>query len=173
VAFYWYNALRPAAVLPMGHVEEVWINRWFAKGAQQAVMDKELRMFEPLLVARGEPAAAAAAAGEPTDLCEQMGYIVLFDQVPRNIYRGTPRAYAYDHLSYALAKRIFSTPSMMERLPFHMRCTVLICLVHSESLADQEAIHAYVRDEKALPQTLDLGEEGTDACIDQATPITR
>jgi len=72
---------------------------------------------------------------QTADRC--LARIIVLDQFPRNMFRGTPRAFATDHLAleaarHALAKKFDSGYSREERifayLPFE----------HSESLADQE-----------------------------------
>jgi uncharacterized protein (DUF924 family) len=103
-----------------------------------------MKIFAPLLEEN---------ISEPDTLVEKVAYIILYDQIPRNIHRGTPAAYKYDSKSYALARRIFDTE--MSRLPFHMKCTVLICLVHSEKIGDQNDIYDYIHSE-CMPQGAEL-----------------
>ena len=68
--------------------------------------------------------------------------ILLFDQVPRNIYRDTARAFAYDPLALTLSKEAIAR-GMDEGLPNAQRQFVAMPLMHSEDLADQEASVAY------------------------------
>lgn len=68
--------------------------------------------------------------------------ILLFDQVPRNIYRDSARAFAYDPLALTLSKEAIAR-GMDEGLPNAQRQFVAMPLMHSEDLADQEASVAY------------------------------
>lgn len=68
--------------------------------------------------------------------------ILLFDQVPRNIFRDTPRAYASDPLARDLAKA-FIAKGWDARLPSDQRQFIAMPLMHSEELPDQEASVAY------------------------------
>jgi uncharacterized protein (DUF924 family) len=76
----------------------------------------------------------------------RLALIILLDQMTRNIFRGTPRAFAGDPKALALAKEGLDRGmdkglGIFERLFFRMP------LMHSEVLADQDAC---VRTMKAL-----------------------
>ena len=80
-----------------------------------------------------------------------LAYVVLCDQLPRNMFRGTPQMYASDHLALAGAKLIDRqgwrrgmTP--VQRLFSHMPYE------HAENVPDQEAHVAFVRDEYDGPE---------------------
>ena len=80
--------------------------------------------------------AGAFAAWEDAPL-SALARVMLLDQVPRNIFRSTPRAFASDHL--ALAK----TTRAMERgfdqaVPAAWRLFFYLPFEHSELLADQQ-----------------------------------
>ena len=73
-----------------------------------------------------------------TDLLTARAAILLFDQIPRNIHRSTPAAFATD----ALARRI--TRGVLARgwdlgVPRRERPFVYMPLMHSEAIADQRA----------------------------------
>lgn len=138
---YWYRNARPERPIPGPHIEEVWREVWFAKGAQQVLMDKDLLRFAGLL----ESVADRVDAGSwrPETLLEKIGCILLFDQVPRNIFRGSPKAYAYDRLAYPIATALHDNTEQFRSLPLHLRYTVIICIVHSELLADQDKVVAF------------------------------
>lgn len=143
---YWYRSARPERPLPSLHIEEVWREVWFAKGAQQTIMDKDLRRFETLL----EATAARMDAGSwhPDTLMEKMACILLFDQVPRNIFRGSPKAYAFDRLAYPVATALHDSPGF-KTMSMHLRYTVVICIVHSELVVDQDKVVAFA---ESLPE---------------------
>lgn len=65
--------------------------------------------------------------------------MLLFDQIPRNVYRGSKRAYAYDYLGVAIARRL--SGEMFEgftHLPDHAVYSIIICLIHSERIEDHD-----------------------------------
>lgn len=146
VAIFWYDSVAPDRPLPIAHVERQWLHLWFAKGERTAVADAACARFSPLLEGLAPPA--------PSTLLQRLGWIVLYDQVPRNVFRGTARAYAYDERALPVAKALFADAAHFPELPLHAQFTVLICMVHSEVLADQDAIYAYTRER--MPQALDL-----------------
>ncbi len=68
--------------------------------------------------------------------------ILLFDQVSRNIHRGTPLAFANDALALEIAKAVIAK-DWDDGLSDDARQFVAMPLMHSESLADQDASIAY------------------------------
>ena len=103
----------------------------------------------------------AAAAG---DLHEwertpegALAVVLLLDQIPRNIFRGTARAYATDTAARAAADRAMAK-GFDQALPPAWRKFFYMPLHHSESLADQlrsvELIDALPRD----PSEVDNGK---------------
>ena len=99
-----------------------------------AVRDAEIRdKLEPLLelAARGEFASWAASPRR------RLALIILFDQVPRNAYRGTAAAFAFDREALALTvegMQLAADAALdpLERLFFYLP------LEHAESLEAQE-----------------------------------
>ena len=103
---------------------------WF--GGSEAV-DLLLReRFERWLHALGRRPAAEFLRDPGT----ARAAILLFDQIPRNLYRGSAQAFAWDPLALAL------THGMLARgwhlgLPGQAKQFVLMPLMHSEDIADQ------------------------------------
>jgi uncharacterized protein (DUF924 family) len=118
---------------------------WFGSAnspEEQRALDEEIRTrFGPLveLAARG---ALAPWADSPR---RRLSLILLLDQFPRNIYRGTRRAFAADEKALSLALSGIQSGAdaaldRIERLFFYMP------LQHSESLEVQdESVAAYRR----------------------------
>jgi len=87
-----------------------------------------------------EREAAALRAGDHSwqdDADDALALILLFDQFPRNIWRGSGKAFAFD----PLARRIAS--SMIERgfdyaIDEGRRAFVYMPFMHSEALSDQD-----------------------------------
>jgi uncharacterized protein (DUF924 family) len=113
---FWFHELRPP--------------QWFA--ADDTVDAALRRRFAPLLpgLSRqplrkflGDPLTARAA-------------VLLFDQVPRNSFRGSARAFATDRLAAAITQRILKR-GWHRRLTRTERQFLLLPLMHSEAIADQ------------------------------------
>lgn len=119
---------------------------WFGadnepRAAQQA-RDADLRArFEPLVV----QAAEGKLAGWADSPRRRLSLILLLDQLPRNLYRDTPRAFATDDRALALALSGIQSGGdaaldVVERIFFYMP------LEHAESLeAQDESVAAYRR----------------------------
>ncbi|MBP6630071.1 MAG: DUF924 domain-containing protein [Kofleriaceae bacterium] len=63
--------------------------------------------------------------------------IVLTDQLPRNVFRGTPRAFATDALALEHSKRAVAAREHLQ-VPVCYGYFQLMPFMHSEALADQE-----------------------------------
>ena len=81
-----------------------------------------------------------AAAGEfdhwRDDAASCLALILLFDQFPRNMFRGTPKAFATDARALALARHAVARSYDRGMPPAH-RTFFYLPFEHSESLADQ------------------------------------
>lgn len=66
-----------------------------------------------------------------------LAFILLTDQFPRNMYRGTSNAFAYDHIALQLCKQALEQ-GVDQLLRTIERVFVYLPLEHSESIADQE-----------------------------------
>ena len=64
--------------------------------------------------------------------------ILLFDQIPRNLYRDDPRAFAWDPLARNLS-RGFIARGWDKSVPLRERPFVYMPMMHSEDIADQLA----------------------------------
>ena len=140
--FFWYfetnnttTYLKNFSNIKKYDLVELWINKWFAKNEQQQNIDKYLLIFEDLI--------DKYKTYEPTNLYEKMALIILFDQVPRNIFRHTSKAYEYDSIALKYAKSLLEE---FETLFFCFKLTIIICMIHSEDIEDHEII------KKLLPQ---------------------
>ena len=103
--------------------------RWFEKNA---AFDAEIRSrFLPLY---DELAAGDGWLSQPRDC---LARIIVLDQFPRNMFRGTPRAFAADPLALAAAKH--AVASGFDRdMQAVQKQFLYLPFEHSESLADQE-----------------------------------
>jgi uncharacterized protein (DUF924 family) len=104
--------------------------RWFVKSE---AFDREIRSrFLPLY----EAAAAGKLAHLKESAADCLALIVLLDQFPRNMFRGTPRAFASDPLALDTARHAVARGFDGALLPVE-RTFVYLPFEHSEALADQ------------------------------------
>lgn len=104
--------------------------RWFEK---DAAFDAEIRnRFLPLY----EALAAGGAAEWLAEAESCLARIVVLDQFPRNMFRGTPRAFATDALALASARHALACGHDRALLPVE-RLFVYLPFEHSEALEDQ------------------------------------
>jgi len=134
---------------------------WFADETPEETLrqrDAELRArFEPLVIDAAQGRLASWAGGPR----RRLALILLLDQLPRHLYRSTPRAFATDGEALALALSGIQSGAdaalgPAERLFFYMP------LQHAESLeAQEESIAAYRRLLAEVPETLRAGFAST------------
>jgi uncharacterized protein (DUF924 family) len=113
---------------------------WFGgDGAEaQARRDAQIRdRLEPLL----ERAARGEFAGWASSPKRRLALILLFDQVPRNCYRGTAAAFAFDREALALAAEGLQLAADAALDPVE-RVFFYLPLEHAESLEAQDACMA-------------------------------
>jgi uncharacterized protein (DUF924 family) len=121
---FWFNELGPADWYGgPGEVDEALRRRFARELAMLATRPATEFLLDPL---------TARAA------------ILLFDQVPRNIHRGTIGAFATDALARSIAKGVIERGWHRE-LDRDARSFVGMPLMHSEAIADQRASLAYFR----------------------------
>ena len=105
--------------------------KWFKKAA---AFDEAIRLkFEPThhAAARGEYDAWAASAEGALAL------LILLDQFPRNLYRGSAHQFATDGKARAIARTAIETGFDRE-VGVELRNFFYLPFEHSEDLADQE-----------------------------------
>jgi uncharacterized protein (DUF924 family) len=105
--------------------------KWFAGGPE---LDAELaEKFGPWL----EQAKAGGLREWAEEPESALALIILLDQIPRNIHRGTPDAFACDSEALELTKASL-VRDFDGRLPAEMRHFLYMPLMHSEDLGDQQ-----------------------------------
>jgi uncharacterized protein (DUF924 family) len=110
--------------------------RWFAK---DPAFDAEVR--SRFLGAYEEQLEGRDWLGDPRSC---LARIVVLDQFPRNMFRGTPRAFEADALALASAKHAVAQGYERDFLPVEKQF-VYLPFEHSESLADQERACALMK----------------------------
>jgi uncharacterized protein (DUF924 family) len=133
---FWFGAAEGQSRFDPAKLEER-SKFWFGGDGPEAgaARDADIRArLEPLLerAARGELASWAASPKR------RLALIILFDQVPRNAYRGTAAAFAFDREALALTvegMQIAADAALdaVERIFFYLP------LEHAESLEAQDA----------------------------------
>jgi uncharacterized protein (DUF924 family) len=119
---FWFHQLRPS--------------EWFAPDARvDAALRK--RFSREVRGLRVRPAREFL-----TDAPSALAAVLLFDQVPRNLYRGSPRAFATDRLARSIAHGALRRGWDL-RLPPQQREILAMPLMHSEQIADQRMSLAY------------------------------
>jgi len=96
--------------------------------------------FEELAIAK---AAQIAKGPHPwEDIAEStLALIMLLDQFPRNMYRGTAAAFTWDDLALEVTKRAVDAGHDL-KIPQARRDFIYMPLMHSESLKDQDMMVA-------------------------------
>ena len=99
-----------------------------------------------------------AAAGRLSAWTEQpapcLALILLIDQFPRNMFRGTARAFATDAAALDAARHAVAEGFDRGMLPVE-RLFVYLPFEHSESLAEQERACELTKPLRAFPETAD------------------
>lgn len=103
---------------------------WFVKNP---AFDAEIRAR---FLALHEAAAAGQLAHWADDARACLALVLVLDQFPRNMFRGTPRAFATDALALAAARHAVARGHDRDLLPMQKQF-VYLPFEHSESLADQ------------------------------------
>jgi uncharacterized protein (DUF924 family) len=145
---FWFGKL-PLAPEELDRRMQIWFGDLSPEERRE--WDDSIRVqFEPLVRQAIEGELAAWADGPR----RRMSLILLLDQFPRNIYRGTSRAFAGDEMALALALSGMNSGAdaaldPVERLFFYMP------LQHSEARDVQdEAVAAYRRLVMEAPDSL-------------------
>lgn len=125
ILHFWFDVLSPAQWFGRSDAVDLALRRRFARDL--AALRK--RPADEFL---GDPLTARAA-------------ILLFDQVPRNLYREDPRAFASDRLARAIARGALRR-GWARDLTKPARQFLAMPLMHSERIADQRlSLRIYAR----------------------------
>jgi uncharacterized protein (DUF924 family) len=100
-----------------------------------------------------EAAAAGALFSWEAEAESALALLLLLDQIPRNIFRGTPRAYVTDAAACATADRALGC-GFDQMVPPAWRLFYYMPFHHSENIADQRRSVALFN---ALPRNPDRG----------------
>ncbi|APF38039.1 hypothetical protein BOQ54_12450 [Chelatococcus daeguensis] len=130
---------------------EAGYERWFSR---DEAFDEEIRAR---FLATHEAAAAGALNRWEETPEGALALLILLDQFPRNLFRGTPRAFATDALARTIADRAL-TKGFDQKVPPELKGFFYLPFMHSENLVDQErcvALYEAAGDEKGLPHAIE------------------
>ena len=105
--------------------------KWFARDDG---FDAELRRRFGALLVKARQGEFAHWAENPDGA---LALVILLDQLPRNVHRGTPQAFAADDLALATAKQAIAQGYDLRLTP-EGRGFLYLPFEHSEDLADQD-----------------------------------
>lgn len=115
----------------VGFWREAGQERWFKKDAA----------FDRAIGERFGALHAEAASGRLDDWASKpegaLALVLLLDQFSRNLYRGSPRAFAQDEHARAIAGRAIDA-RFDEQVPAELRAFFFLPFMHSERIADQQ-----------------------------------
>ena len=113
---------------------------WFSEQSRALWFEKNAAFDEAIRV-RFEDTVRAAAAGElehwERTAPGALALVIVLDQFPRNLYRGSARAFAADPRAREVADRALSR-RLDQDIPLAQRHFFFLPFEHSESTADQE-----------------------------------
>ncbi|MEJ5977340.1 DUF924 family protein [Novosphingobium sp. PS1R-30] len=113
---FWFDDLRPDQWFGRNDSVDAALRRRFARTL--AMLGRQ-----PVWAFLGDPLTARAA-------------VLLFDQVPRNLFRDDPRAFAYDRLARAITRGVLAK-GWDRGMAKSARHFLYMPLMHSEAIADQ------------------------------------
>ena len=122
--------------------------RWFGK---EEAFDSECRAR---FLSLHERAAAGELSAWRNRAAECLALILLLDQLPRNMFRATRRAFATDRLALEAARHAVAQGFDEDMLPVE-RLFLYLPFEHSERLADQIAACELTQPLEAFPETED------------------
>jgi uncharacterized protein (DUF924 family) len=147
---------------------------WFSHDMPEDLRDKRDQMIRTRFAGLVERAAKGELAGWADSPRRCLSLIVLLDQFPRDIYRGTAQAFASDELALAatlsgIQSAADAALDVVERLFFYMP------LQHCEALEIQdESVAAYRRLAQEAPQELrDVFERTVESAREHRAIIER
>jgi uncharacterized protein (DUF924 family) len=122
---FWFSNEFPTSASQLPKAFAQMARLWFASTPE---MDAECRDLFAADLAKELPDATPM---------ERLSNIILLDQIPRNIYRNTPQAFAYDHLALKKALDAIDRKWDLE-IPPLARMFVYLPLEHSENMQMQQ-----------------------------------
>jgi uncharacterized protein (DUF924 family) len=127
ILFFWFGT-KPFQNFDPDKLVGVWNNIWFVKGKEQANYDNILkkRFEEYFNVEKYKP--------NYDNYYSLMAHLILYDQISRNIFRGSYKAYEFDHLSQKIVEYILDKYSPESMFKMNIQCIIqfMLCMCHTE-----------------------------------------
>lgn len=157
VLTFWFGA--DWQTLPAHQVAGRQRTLWWGK---DPAIDADCRSrFETLV----QDAAANRLADWSETPASLLALVLLLDQMPRNIYRDTPQAFAFDELARQYTHLALAM-GVDQELPAIARIFLYLPLEHSEDIDDQEYMLQLTR---ALAKSVEAADQATfDGYVDYA-----
>jgi uncharacterized protein (DUF924 family) len=111
--------------------QPIWREEWFKN---DAALDRAIAVNFADAV---EQALAGRLDGMAVDADGALALVILLDQFPRNLYRGTAKAFAGDARARTIARQAIAR-NFDRAMPRYGRMFLYLPFEHSEDLADQE-----------------------------------
>jgi uncharacterized protein (DUF924 family) len=145
----WYDINTPRLMEFRTFSEEkfsnIWTNWWFAKKEKQVLMDAYLTKYKPLFSINNPDTLKPQGMDARSTIVWTVGWIILWDQVSRNIFRNSAAAYATDHKARKLVEELMP---FWTTLPISIRVTIILVYIHSEDINDLEITNKLLDDIK-------------------------
>ena len=160
VMTFWFGA-------PGGEVEGRYRKEWFIKDDAFDEQIKQQFLTDIERAARGEyddwiHQAASQAASQTNGA---IALLILLDQFPRNIYRGTPQSFATDSKAIQVAQHLVDS-GIDKTLPPTHRFFIYVPFEHQEAIAQQDKAVALMSELIAETPDIDPGlKSGLDYAI--------
>ncbi|OQS42944.1 DUF924 family protein [Chromobacterium haemolyticum] len=161
----------------MQHYTDAILAFWFGGGddsflsVPRSAWFKKDEVFDGIIRERFLDAWRQARAGElpaeAGDARRGLAWLILTDQFPRNLFRGSAEAFATDGQALALAREMVAR-GLDRQLPHLARTFVYLPFEHSESLADQdEAVRLFetMAEDAAMASFIDYAHRHRDVIV--------
>lgn len=122
---FWFGPLDGPDAAPPPEKQQAWFTQ------NDAFDNAIVQQFGPVL----EEAGAEAFDVDALSRTQRVGLVILLDQFPRNIFRASGEAFAYDREARAVASHLMSR---LDRYYMAERNFILLPLMHHEDVADQD-----------------------------------
>lgn len=126
---------------------------WFTKSAD---FDAQIRQH---FLADCEKAAAGRYDSWQDSPRRAVALLLLLDQFPRNLFRGSPRSFATDAQALAVAQKLVNTGADKALMPAY-RFFIYVPFEHSEAIAHQDRCVELMKDLVETSPDLDDGLKG-------------
>ncbi|CAF1381133.1 unnamed protein product [Adineta ricciae] len=145
----WYGTSSLNRPLSSTQLTDQWTTLWFAKRELQILADEKLMKYHS--------AIEHFLDFQPANLKEKIALVILYDQITRNIFRGTANAYKYDDKAQQIALSLIESVTLSD-IPIQFLLTILICLIHSEQIQHvdlvKDRIEQYVSTNSSIDSNL-------------------